>query len=169
MSFYMDNILDGLNAPTQAVTGVVSNQVINDHVPLSKSNGTVQPGNSGVPLKNANYRIIENKNLPLLTVLNGTTNSVIQKNTKNMDSGGEELTFGKTAHLSLHKVMRAWFRFGWKGTRILCVSESQLAIMGGTGKYINARGFATIKAFPSTSHTTANEDKTVLHFSVFLA
>ncbi|KAI3995353.1 hypothetical protein MKX01_032155 [Papaver californicum] len=154
----MDNILSGSNPSTQSVTGVVGNQVTNDQDPFSKSNGAV-------PLKNASYRIIENKNLPLHTVVNGTTDS---------------LPFGNRAQLSLHRVIFAWFRFGWKGTRILCntlsffgirntaVSESQLAIMGGTGKYINAKGFATITAIPSTSHSITDEAKSLLQFSVFL-
>ncbi|KAI3865773.1 hypothetical protein MKX03_025519 [Papaver bracteatum] len=174
MSFYMDNIHIGSNPSTQAVTGVVSNQVMNDQVPLSKSNRAVPPGNIGVPLKNATYRIIENKNLPLHTVLKGATNSFLQNNTNNMDKGGDELPFGDKAQLSFHRVMRACFRFGWKGTRILCntlsfsgvrnaaVSEYQLAITGGTGKHTSAKGFAIITTITSTSHSIADEAKSLL-------
>ncbi|KAI3934088.1 hypothetical protein MKW92_025580 [Papaver armeniacum] len=185
MSFYMDNILIGSNPSTQDVTVVVSNQVMNDQVPLSKSNRAVPPGNIGVPLKNANYRIIENKNLPLHTVVKGTTDSVLRNNTKNMDKGGDELPFGNKAQLSLHRVIL--FPVGWKGTRILCsdenyadtlsffgvhnaaVSESQLAIMAGTRKYTSAKGFAIITAITSTNHSIADEAKSLLRFSVFLA
>ncbi|RZC76861.1 hypothetical protein C5167_000981 [Papaver somniferum] len=185
MSFYMDNILGGSNPSTQAVTGVASTQIMNDQVPLPKSNRAAPPVKSGVPLKNAKLGPI-----PLHTVLNGTTDSALQNNTKNMDNGGDELPFGNRAQLSLDRVMfgtrgaqrRAWFRFGWKGTRILCntlsffgvrntaVSESHLAIMGGTGKYTSAKGFATITTTTSTSHISlADEAKSLLRFSVFLA
>lgn len=47
------------------------------------------------------------------------------------------------------------------------VSESHLAVMGGTGKYVNAKGFATVKTFPVTDqHTDGIE--TLLHFAVYL-
>ncbi|KAI3937983.1 hypothetical protein MKX01_027910 [Papaver californicum] len=55
------------------------------------------------------------------------------------------------------------------GVRNTAVSECQLAIMGGTGKYINAKRFATITAIPSTSHIITYEAKSLLQFSVFLA
>ncbi|KAI3890257.1 hypothetical protein MKX03_000267 [Papaver bracteatum] len=166
MSFYMDNIHIGSNPSTQAVTGVVSNQVMNDQVPLSKSNRAVPPGNIGVPLKNATYRIIENKNLPLHTVLKGATNSFLQNNTNNMDKGGDELPFGDKAQLSFHR--ESLFPVWLKGTRILCntlsfsgvrnaaVSEYQLAITGGTGKHTSAKGFAIITTITSTSPSIAD-------------
>ncbi|KAI3906353.1 hypothetical protein MKW98_013307 [Papaver atlanticum] len=201
----MDNILIGSNPSTQAVTGVVSNQVMNDQVPLSKSNRAVPPGKIGVPLKNAKYRIIENKNLPLIPFL------------RNMDKGGDELPFGDKAQLSLHRVMfgtmnvfdveltgelvsglvgkaqgfyvvsskdasshtmmfTAVFNsenfadtLSFFGVCNAAVSESQLAITGGTGKYTSAKGFAIITAITSTNHSIADEAKSLLRFSVFLA
>lgn len=49
------------------------------------------------------------------------------------------------------------------------VSESQLAIMGGTGKYVNARGFATIKTFPAPDQPEIDGLETVVQFTVYLA
>jgi Dirigent-like protein len=49
-------------------------------------------------------------------------------------------------------------------------SESHLAIVGGTGKYVNAHGFAKVAVVRSaaTQHETDGVE-TVLQFSVFLA
>ncbi|XP_057417955.1 dirigent protein 10-like [Lotus japonicus] len=51
------------------------------------------------------------------------------------------------------------------------VSESQLAIIGGTGKYVNAEGFAIIKTFPVTNDQQHNTDglETLLQLTAYLA
>ncbi|KAK6935933.1 Dirigent protein [Dillenia turbinata] len=56
------------------------------------------------------------------------------------------------------------------GVHRTAVSESQLAIMGGTGKYVNAKGFATVKTIPSASANQHNTDgvETLLEFTVYL-
>ncbi|KAK6929297.1 Dirigent protein [Dillenia turbinata] len=48
------------------------------------------------------------------------------------------------------------------------VSESQLAIMGGTGKYVNAKGFATIKTLPSVDQHATDGVETLLEFTVYI-
>ncbi|KAG9128802.1 hypothetical protein Leryth_009550 [Lithospermum erythrorhizon] len=49
-------------------------------------------------------------------------------------------------------------------------SESHLAIMGGTGKYVNAKGFATVKTFPADpNHQETDGMETVLEIIVYLA
>ena len=55
------------------------------------------------------------------------------------------------------------------GVHRTAVSESQLAIMGGTGKYVNAKGFATVKTIPPT-HQQATTDgvETLLEFTVYV-
>ncbi|CAI9105290.1 OLC1v1004182C1 [Oldenlandia corymbosa var. corymbosa] len=57
------------------------------------------------------------------------------------------------------------------GVHRTAVSESHLAIMGGTGKYVNAKGFATIKTFPAATNQVPVTDgvETVLEFTVYLA
>ncbi|PHT34438.1 Dirigent protein 10 [Capsicum baccatum] len=50
----------------------------------------------------------------------------------------------------------------------LRVSESHLAIMGGTGKYVNAKGFATVKTFPAANQQTDGVE-TLLHITVYIA
>ncbi|KAM7259181.1 hypothetical protein ACFE04_014922 [Oxalis oulophora] len=50
------------------------------------------------------------------------------------------------------------------------VSESQIAIMGGTGKYVNAKGFATVKVFSENNQQQQTDGvETLLQFTVYLA
>ncbi|XVE79651.1 hypothetical protein DITRI_Ditri14bG0075200 [Diplodiscus trichospermus] len=55
------------------------------------------------------------------------------------------------------------------GVHRTAVSESHLAIMGGTGKYLNAKGYAIVKTFPATSQNETDGFETLLQFTVYLA
>lgn len=56
------------------------------------------------------------------------------------------------------------------GVHRMGVSESHLAVMAGTGKYVNAKGFATVKTFPATNQLQETDGvETVLHITVYLA
>lgn len=48
------------------------------------------------------------------------------------------------------------------------LSESHLAIMGGTGKYMNAKGFSIVKTFPAINQHNGDGVETVLEISVYL-
>ncbi|KAL6290861.1 hypothetical protein ACE6H2_008371 [Prunus campanulata] len=52
------------------------------------------------------------------------------------------------------------------GVHRTAVSESHLAIMGGTGKYVNAKGFAIVKTFPASNQQTDGAE-TLLQFTVY--
>ncbi|GAY38183.1 hypothetical protein CUMW_034760 [Citrus unshiu] len=54
------------------------------------------------------------------------------------------------------------------GVHRTAVSESQLAIIGGTGKYVNAKGYATVKTFPATNQHNIDGVETLLQLTVFL-
>ncbi|KAF8402827.1 hypothetical protein HHK36_010918 [Tetracentron sinense] len=54
------------------------------------------------------------------------------------------------------------------GVHRMAVSESQLAIMGGTGKYVNAKGYATVKIIPGGNQQATDGVETLLEFTVFL-
>ncbi|XP_010243747.1 PREDICTED: dirigent protein 25-like [Nelumbo nucifera] len=55
------------------------------------------------------------------------------------------------------------------GVHRTAVSESQLAIMGGTGKYVNAKGYATLKtAIPNANQQTTDGEETLLEVTVYL-
>ncbi|KAJ8750884.1 hypothetical protein K2173_016065 [Erythroxylum novogranatense] len=55
------------------------------------------------------------------------------------------------------------------GVHHTAVSESHLAIMGGTGKYVNAKGFATVKTFSGINQHNTDGSETLLQFIVYLA
>ncbi|XP_044504346.1 LOW QUALITY PROTEIN: dirigent protein 25-like [Mangifera indica] len=54
------------------------------------------------------------------------------------------------------------------GVHRTAVSESQLAIMGGTGKHVNAKGYATVKTFPASNQHNTDGVETLLEISVYL-
>ncbi|XP_043697629.1 dirigent protein 10-like [Telopea speciosissima] len=54
------------------------------------------------------------------------------------------------------------------GVHRTAVTESQLAIMGGTGKYVNARGYAAVKTLPSTDQNSTDGVETLLQFTVYV-
>ncbi|CAL5389000.1 unnamed protein product [Camellia sinensis] len=54
------------------------------------------------------------------------------------------------------------------GVHRMAVSESQLAIMGGTGKFVNAKGFATVKTFPAANQHNTDGVETLLEITVYL-
>ncbi|KAF4368455.1 hypothetical protein F8388_018579 [Cannabis sativa] len=55
------------------------------------------------------------------------------------------------------------------GVHMTAAAESHLAVMGGTGKYLNAKGFATVKTSPASpdQHSTDGME-TLLQFNVYL-
>jgi hypothetical protein len=54
------------------------------------------------------------------------------------------------------------------GVHRTAASESQLAVMGGTGKYVDAKGYATVKTFPATNQQNNGGVETLLQFTVYL-
>ncbi|KAI3450454.1 hypothetical protein Pfo_007119 [Paulownia fortunei] len=55
------------------------------------------------------------------------------------------------------------------GVHRTAVAESHLAVMGGTGKYVNAKGFATVKTFPAANQHETDGVETLLQITVYLA
>lgn len=47
--------------------------------------------------------------------------------------------------------------------------ESQIAVIGGTGKYENAKGYATVETLPQVDQHTTDGVDTVMHFTVYLS
>ena len=55
------------------------------------------------------------------------------------------------------------------GVHMTAAAESHLAVMGGTGKYLNAKGFATVKTFPASAYQHNTDGlETMLQFNVYL-
>lgn len=55
------------------------------------------------------------------------------------------------------------------GVHRTAVSESHLAIMGGTGKYVNAKGYANVKTLPGTNQHETDGVETLLQFTVYIS
>lgn len=55
------------------------------------------------------------------------------------------------------------------GVHRTAVSESQLAIMGGTGKYVNAMGFATVRNVAAANQGLTDGIETLLEFIVYVS
>ncbi|KAG8371409.1 hypothetical protein BUALT_Bualt13G0084700 [Buddleja alternifolia] len=55
------------------------------------------------------------------------------------------------------------------GVHRTAVAESHLAIMGGTGKYVNAKGLAKVKTFSGANQQETDGVETLLQITVYLA
>lgn len=55
------------------------------------------------------------------------------------------------------------------GVHRSAVSQSQIAVMGGTGKYLNAKGYATVKTFSGANQHNTDGVETLLQITVYLA
>ncbi|KAM7510572.1 hypothetical protein LguiB_009447 [Lonicera macranthoides] len=174
LSFFMHDILGGSNPSARAVTGIVTNPAVNGQHLFAKPNGAVLPLNNGVPSNNGNSGLINNNNIPFLTGLGGSTMSNVFQNNGNNNNGGFSVIGAQLPTRSaLQKLM-----FGTmtviddeltEATKSsVAVSQSQLAIMGGTEKYVNAKGFATIKTMPSTNQHATDGMETLLEFAVYV-
>ncbi|CAN6559672.1 unnamed protein product [Malus baccata var. baccata] len=54
------------------------------------------------------------------------------------------------------------------GVHRVAASESHLAVMGGTGKYLNAKGYALVKTIPATNQQNTDGVDTVVQFTTYL-
>ncbi|TQD84753.1 hypothetical protein C1H46_029679 [Malus baccata] len=54
------------------------------------------------------------------------------------------------------------------GVHRVAASESHLAVMGGTGKYLNAEGYALVKTIPATNQQNTDGVDTVVQFTTYL-
>ncbi|KAK9940355.1 hypothetical protein M0R45_017021 [Rubus argutus] len=55
------------------------------------------------------------------------------------------------------------------GVHRVAASESHLAVMGGTGKYLNAKGYALVKTINGVNQPNTDGVDTVLQFTVYLS
>jgi hypothetical protein len=55
------------------------------------------------------------------------------------------------------------------GVHRTATADSQIAIIGGTGKYENAKGYATVETLPQVDQHTTDGVDTIMHFNVFLS
>lgn len=55
------------------------------------------------------------------------------------------------------------------GVHRIVSEESQIAVIGGTGKYSNAKGYATVKTLPAVEEHTTDGVESLLQISVYLS
>ncbi|PHT72322.1 hypothetical protein T459_23107 [Capsicum annuum] len=188
-SSFMHDILGG--SRPRVVTGIIANSDANN-LPFSKPNNQIFPINVGVPVNTIN-NVVNNNNYPYLVGLNGQeeANTVLQNSSNNnIVNGGNSQPFpflaghkdfyltsssdGTSHTLALtalfhgehdHEVDHSISFFEIRRT---ATPISHIAITGGTGKYENAKGYATIETLPHVDQHTTDGVETITHFTVYL-
>ncbi|KAE9451385.1 hypothetical protein C3L33_16711, partial [Rhododendron williamsianum] len=157
LSFFMHDILGGTHPSGRVVTGIVANSDVNN-LPFSKPNSQVFPINGGVPL-NSVTGVINNNNAPFLVGLNGSPAPPPSKTTATTTWP----LAATTCHFSLdgtsHTLVLTALFHGGDGDLVVDDTVSffgihrtgsplsEIAVIGGTGKYENAKGYATMRHF----------------------
>ncbi|KAL2899115.1 Dirigent protein 25 [Bienertia sinuspersici] len=191
--FFMHDILGGSNPTAKAITGIVTTllsaakspspnpmaQRVNPNVQSSNNNGNNFVGGNGFPVVNGAQL---SAGTTMQQLMFGTMIAIDDQLTVGhaLNSGmvGRAQGFyvyssvdGKTQTLAF----TAMFIEGgyhnsinFFGVHQTAVTESVVGIMGGTGKYVNAKGFAVVKTLPPTDQHETDGLQTVLEISVFL-
>ncbi|KAE9451388.1 hypothetical protein C3L33_16712, partial [Rhododendron williamsianum] len=171
----MHDILGGSTPSARIVT----NHHLNGQIPFAKPIGTLFPVNHGVlPLNSIN------DNIPFLNGLGGTTTTVIRSDrdggfglpvTNGAQFTDQKLVFGTMTVIDDELTAGRDLGGGYVdsislfGVHRTAVSESQLAIMGGTGKYVNAMGFATVRNVAAANQGLTDGIETLLEFIVYVS
>uniref|UniRef100_J3LMK2 Dirigent protein n=1 Tax=Oryza brachyantha TaxID=4533 RepID=J3LMK2_ORYBR len=168
------NLIDGNNVPYVAGLGGTSATIV-------QSNGnTVNGGSKNTPFINAG-------DLPsgvtLQNLLFGTTTVIDDELTEGHELGaavvGRAQGFyvassqdGTSKTLALTAMFDGGEEHGdtlsFFGVHRMAAPESHVAIIGGTGKYENAKGFAAIETLHSGDEHTTDGVETLLQFSIHL-
>ncbi|KHN32090.1 hypothetical protein glysoja_028885 [Glycine soja] len=168
LSFFMHDILGGSNPTARAVTGVVTNPALNAQVAFAKPNGANLPLNNGVPQNNNNGGILNNTTFlssPASAAPRPTSSTTAAPVSRAVDGTSQVMAF--TAKFEENGYVDSLSFFGVHRAQ---VSESQIAIIGGTGKYVNAEGYAIIKTFPlSPQQHNTDGVQTLLQLTAYLA
>ncbi|RVW49428.1 Dirigent protein 9 [Vitis vinifera] len=175
LSFFMHDILGGSHPSARVVSGITANTQING-LPFSKANGGVFPINGGVPLLNGNNGLINNNNIPFLTGLNGgQTSTIIQNNGNNNPvNGGSNQPFVTAGQLPAEPPFRSDHHqeedtISFFGVHRTASPVSHIAVVGGTGEYENAKGYATIESLHQEDQHTTDGVETVIQVNVYLS
>lgn len=169
------NLINGNNAPYVAGLGGTSSAIV-------QSNGNpVNGGNKNIPFVNAG-------DLPsgvtLENLLFGTTTVIDDELTEGHEIGAGVIGRAQGFYVASSQdgtsktiVLTAMFEgpdaphgdtLSFFGVHRMAAPESHIAIIGGTGKYENAKGFAAIQTLhPGDQHTTDGVE-TLLQFNIHL-
>lgn len=83
-----------------------------------------------------------------------------------LDGSSQTMAFTALLHADDHNEEDTLSFFGVHRT---AAAESQVAIVGGTGKYENAKGYASIQTLHPTDQHTTDGVETLLHVTVFIS
>uniref|UniRef100_A0A0E0BXB6 Dirigent protein n=1 Tax=Oryza meridionalis TaxID=40149 RepID=A0A0E0BXB6_9ORYZ len=133
----------GVGAHRGGHRAIVDNTTVTGQLPFARPNGAVLPLNSGVNVKSGAAGVIDN--IPFLT-------GVHDGGRRRADGGaGAGLPGGGQGAGVLHRELRGGGEpDGGASASSACTvhrtadSESHLAIVGGTGKFVGAKGFAKV-------------------------
>ncbi|KAK4730520.1 hypothetical protein R3W88_023508 [Solanum pinnatisectum] len=173
-SFFMHDIVGGLRPSGRVVTGIIANSDANN-LPFSKPNNQIFPISGGVSVNNiinlANTLLQNSGNN---NILNGGNNQpFVTAGQLPSDLSLLQLMFGSiTVTLTAlfhgehdHEVDHSISFYGIHRT---ATPISHIAIIGGTGKYENAKGYASIETLPHVDQHTIDGVETFTHFTVHL-
>ncbi|XVF46462.1 hypothetical protein PTKIN_Ptkin03bG0028400 [Pterospermum kingtungense] len=182
-------VVAGIMANTQP-------QVNENGIPFSKPNGAIFPKSHGVPLinnGNKNLMVTNGKSLPFVTagqlpqgamlqkLLFGTITVIDDELTKGHELGSSIIGKAQGFYLassmdgSSHTMaFTAMFHdddedaISFFGVHRTVAVESPIAVVGGTGRYENAQGYAIIETLHHTNEYTTDGIDTLIQFSVYL-
>ncbi|KAB2038543.1 hypothetical protein ES319_D03G152800v1 [Gossypium barbadense] len=180
LSFYMHDIFGGSTPSVRVVAGVIA---IAKRPTPSQANG--------IPFSKKRSGIITNKGIPLPSqatlqrLLFGAVTVIDDELTQGCEYGssimGKAQGFYVASSMdgSSHTMaFTAMFHdeddhykddaISFFGVHRTAAVESPIAIVGGTGKYENAQGYAVVETLPNTNQYTVDGVDTLLQFSVFI-
>ncbi|GMI97059.1 hypothetical protein like AT2G39430 [Hibiscus trionum] len=176
LSFFMHDIFGGSSPSLRVVSGIIPDT----------------PQVKGIPFSKKRSGIIKGKKLPVVTqgatsqkLLFGTITVIDDELTQGHELGssiigkaqgfylassmdGSSHTMAFTAMLHDEGSHDKDDAISFFGVHRTAAAESPIAIVGGTGKYENAQGFAIIETLHHTNQYTTDGIDTLLQFSVFI-
>lgn len=175
--FYMHDIFGGSTPSVRVVAGVIAiakrptpSQA--NRIPFSKKRSGIIP-NNGIPLPS--QATLQRLLFGAVTVIDDELtqkreygSSVMGKAqgfyvASSMDGSSHTMAFTAMFHDEDKDDAISFF-----GVHRTAAVESPIAIVGGTGKYENAQGYAVVETLHNTNHYTVDGVDTLLQFSVFI-
>lgn len=186
LTFFMHDILGGGSRPSALmVTGVVASaaDLANDNGVFGSTSANLVADNS-----NNNSPSVNAGGMPATAApqnaLFGTTTIIDEDLTESHELGAAVVGSAQGFHVATSKdgtsktvVLTAMFGGGevhgdtlsFVGVHRMAAPASHVTIIGGTGKYQNAKGFAAIQTMQTDDQPTADGAKSLLQFYVHLS
>ncbi|KAM0930762.1 hypothetical protein ACQ4PT_000690 [Festuca glaucescens] len=188
LTFFMHDILGGGSRPSAAlmVTGVVASaaDLANGSSILGSTSGNLVADNSDNNIPSVNAGGMPTGAAPQ-NALFGTTTVIDEDLTESHELGAAVVGSAQGFHVATSKdgtsktiVLTAMFGGGevhgdtlsFVGVhRMAASAASHVTIIGGTGKYQNAKGFAAIQTLQTDDQHTTDGGKSMLQFNVHLS